>query len=561
QPLAEGEGTLARRREANRELRYDAHWSDPTIAEWLVSAPGSMEHLLVLGSRPALPAGEAADLIMSAEMTLLPGAELWADGQVQREAFATVGHLEIRQPGEATTLILDPIVAYEMDRRAERVAGRYELRPAGSPGHWLVEVRTPATWWLAPERNYPAAIDPRVHVLQPDGAPGLGTAFVSSPTNAYESSGAIRLGPYLSHDEVTRGYVQFNTMPAMLTNNPMYIASAKLLVAPSGYWASNHRTCYDILANCSSLSAWTESFLFSTGFNKDIELQYLGSCPGNGCIVDLADTNFTMSFAASPENGNVIGGVRTLEVPPSSTDGEIQEPPDVQPDVYRPLNGDPVFWEWDVTSAIQGWYQELYDHGSTGAPTFMLRLDPTQLCPPGPYENEAETAAITCAALKIVAENIQLVIDYEPLLLNAAIDPVTSKNHLTNTMGVPSYNPGVFDSAQIVDQDLQTTGHLYRLQDNDSGQTQWRAIAVRGDHLVDPAPNSGVGLALWQYPTFAGDDPTRLQVALGDPADTQLLFIDEWQAVANSADLRAEVTAATEETPVNREARDTAANY
>ncbi|MCB0009643.1 MAG: hypothetical protein KDE04_24425, partial [Anaerolineales bacterium] len=343
--------------------------------------------------------------------------------------------------------------------------------------------------------------------------------------------------------------------------NPMYIASAKLLVAPSGYWASNHRTCYDILANCSSLSAWTESFLFSTGFNKDIELQYLGSCPGNGCIVDLADTNFTMSFAASPENGNVIGGVRTLEVPPSSTDGEIQEPPDVQPNVYRPLNGDPVFWEWDVTSAIQGWYQELYDHGSTGAPTFMLRLDPTQLCPPGPYENEAETAAITCAALKIVAENIQLVIDYEPLLLNAAIDPVTSKNHLTNTMGVPSYNPGVFDSAQIVDQDLQTTGHLYRLQDNDSGQTQWRAIAVRGDHLVDPAPNSGVGLALWQYPTFAGDDPTRLQVALGDPADTQLLFIDEWQAVANSADLRAEVTAATEETPVNREARDTAANY
>jgi hypothetical protein len=551
EPLAEGEGPAAQRDDSGRLLRYEDGWSDPAVAEWLVSEAGSLEHLLVLDERPDAP-GSSQALVMSAELKLSPGAELWADGQKQTGPFSTNGHLEIRQPDQESGLALAPILAYEVDDMTDAVAGEYVLRPGGEPGTWLVEVRTPWSWWADPDRAYPAAIDPRITVMRTTGALGSGTVYISNKPNLpWVANGTMTLGPTYAHDELTRGYVQFNTMPALLTNNqPMVISQATLRVAANGYSAPDHGYCFPSF-QCSPGEEYTNQlFLFSNGFQMNTELHYLGSCPGDpGCNgLDLENPNYSTGWPG-PEGALV--DKRPLVIPKATQKGELSAWAAGEHGVFRQVHGELSYAEFDVTDQIQSWYNALYGpSGPTGGrPAFMLRLDPSIVCPPGPYADNNELAAKKCAALHIASENVQLIIDYQQLELPAG-------QTLTNTLGAPSYNPGVFGAPEVVNGDWQTTNHLYEL--SDPGGTRWRAVAARGDHLEIPAADSGIGLQLWQYPlsdNSAADQP--LAESSLDPYFTHVLFVDERHAPGGTADLRAAVEAAAPE----RDAMDTDANY
>jgi hypothetical protein len=547
QPLPEGDGPAAQRDASGRLLRYEDGWSDPAVAEWLISEAGSLEHLLVLNERPAAPAGSQV-LVMSAELKLSPSAELWAEGEKQTGPFSTAGHLEIRQPDQESGLVLAPILAYEVDDMTDSVAGEYVLRPGDTAGTWLVEVRTPWSWWADPGRVYPAAIDPRMVVLRTSGQFGYGTAFVSSYFNAFDASGRMRLGPYFTYDEETRGYIQFNTMPAMLTSNsPQYIVSATLRVHPAGYWAPKHYVTNPFTGEWAGYT-----FGFHDGFQVNTQLNWVGSCPEdpacNGLDLD-SSTPPVHTWATSPVGGPVaVDPFQPLVAPKHTEDTTLYQPADLHHDIYRPLHAAPIYTRWDVTAYIEDWYQRLYGASTTGRPLFMLQL--VDACPhAGPYVDDQEKNARKCTALDLAPENFQLIIDYQQPELPAA-------STMTNTLGAPSYHPAIFGGSEVVNGDWQTTNHLYKL--TDPGDTRWRAVAARGDHLEEPAAGSGIGLQLWQYPLSAGSSPGKpLASSNLDHSFTHVLFVDERHAPGGSADLRAAIEAVAPE----RDAMDTDANY
>ena len=523
----ERDAPLPRQEKGGRVLQYAAGWSDSTIAEQLVSAPGSLEHSLILQARPQVT-GTPDQLILQAELRLLPGTSLWANGKLQTASFVTDDGLEIRDAEGETALVFDPIVAYEQADAAISIPGEYALFPAEENHSWTVHIRTPWSWWADPARRYPALIDPRIRVQRSGGAFGYGTAFVSDVTNQFVG-GRMRLGNYFQYDEKTRGYVQFNIMPSLPMNaGPMYIQKATLRVTPAAYWGPAHGYS----------NVYNQTYSFGDGFQVDADVAYIGACPHDSACNGLDLNNGaapSLIFDTSPISSPI--GKLPLVVDKHHEAEEQIEPQAVNQNVYRKLPN-PVATEIDVTSDIDGWYTNLYNGDTADGPTFMLKLSEGCLSA-APYLGSKEKDALKCAAFDIPVGNIELLIDYAPLQLMPG-------HSYFNDQGVPSANADLFGAqetfATVTGVDLQTTHHQYRLGD-DPNTKHWRAVAARGDHGVAPVFKSGVGLEIWQYPLPAsGDLPKMLPRTNVDGSETQLLFIDEHTAPVPLGDLRAAVT-------------------
>ena len=80
--------------------------------------------------------------------------------------------------------------------------------------------------------TYPVVRDPTMYVKRSTGfADGL--AWVRGTADFAYTLGDINLGSHLpQYNTRTRGYVQFNSLPALLSNAPVQVISASLDVEP-----------------------------------------------------------------------------------------------------------------------------------------------------------------------------------------------------------------------------------------------------------------------------------------------------------------------------------------
>jgi hypothetical protein len=498
-------------------LHYAGNWSDPTLAEAWISAAGSLEHQLLLTAAPQSQ-GAPLYLEMRATLTLLPNMTLWADGEIQSGAFETAGALEVRDASGESGMIFDPVLAFEQNQPEVVVAGHYSVTPGEKPNIWIVGVRTPWPWWNAAERSYPAVIDPTMKVLKSSGhANGMawvGKGFdlgngVKNPDSQDLNfkPGYMVLGEFAGEPgpaQPYRGYMQFNSMPAWLTNPMVQITEAWLDVTPSSFRLPYYH--------------WEGPDWDEFSISHSATLYSLGICPGADCppgfsLVNGANLN-SFNWNNSPQGVSL--GNQTLKHP-------------------KPKGGgSKLTSSWNVTGAIQSWYSHWYQQPSPrpkDGPMFRLTanadcrffyvLDFNQ-------QRVFGARVPDCTRLILGPDDVHLRISYEAkdLVLN-------SGDSVLNTTSVPSFAEGIF----------QDSNHQYDLVVPSGNTPHWRGIAVRGNHAVQPAPATRADLKLFDYSSG--------QVALANGAtlakdETTFVLIDDHSANSTfirTADLRAEVVA------------------
>ena len=507
-------------------LDYPASWSDPRLAERIISAPGSVEHLLVLNGPPhAAPAAEFLEL--RATLKLLPNSTLWADGAQQAGVFQTTGALEIRDQQGRPALVLDPVRAYEQHDAQRATAGTYSLQPGDKAGIWIVGLRTPLRWWNEATRQYPAVIDPTMHVFNPTGY-GAGMAWVDNADTT--GFGKILLGAYNlgnggpNGSTNTHGYIQFNTMPALISapgSNPLVaITDAQLDIGASIYnlpHYDNADSNWDILVN-----------------QPPTSLKYLGGCPNNcGGFTLGGGAPASLTYAGTAMGADVaVSPHYVLTIGPN-----------------KPNNSAKAF-PWDVTTEIRSWLNQRYDPATPspfGGPTFSLAMDKTCNWLGDFTEDDNWMHVPQCTSAKILPENVRLRISY-------SAKPLALGQTFFNAPGVPSYVEKTFDLATLD----QTTNHQFALAAN-TGTPGWRAVAVRTNHALTPATAGSAALRLLSYNNPAG--PTVLTTGTTQGKDqTSFVLIDDHSpsGIGNAGiDLRAEVIASNQ----NDFASDPGRNY
>ncbi|MBN2002233.1 MAG: BACON domain-containing protein [Anaerolineae bacterium] len=486
--------TFAQKRDEDRVLRYEDNWSDPSLSEEIVSAPNSLEHLLIL-SEPPQVWGKPAYLEMQATLKLLFGAELWAHGQVQTETFQTTGGLEIRDAAGNVALVFDPILAFEQQRPAFAVAGSYVARPSGEPNTWIIGVRTPWDWWVDPSRQYPAVIDPTIHVLKPTGYSN-GMAWVANPTGANPDTpdsnlqfGKMVLGSWYNSGQY-QNFVQFNSMPFLLSNDPVSLTAAYLDIEPS----------YLMMPYYSESEVDWEMLQMQ----QNVKLYNLGQCPGNcgGFSLTTAPSGFNWN---NVPQGTLIGTL-PVAAPPAKGGGQT------------------VTTTWDVSNIVRTWNQQT--PRPADGPAFRLVGDTN--CPYESFNGDYAYGIPQCVRLVVPPGGARLRIEYEalPLLFN--------QNYL-NFPGVPSFSEGVFEN----------TGHQYDLTIT-AGADHWRAVAARGNHAITPGLPTWTGLKLLDY---GGTNPVELVNGTVQKADrTAVVLMDDHNPdnTLGAADLKVEVTASNQ---------------
>lgn len=479
-----------------RLLRYAGGWTLAGLSELIASAPGYVEHSLVLD---AAPVADVADhLELRATLTLQPGATLWADGVRQAGPFRTAGALSVHDRSGSEALRLEPVIAYEQKRPEVLVPGEYAGRPGDAPGEWILSVRTPWAWWSAADRRYPAVLDPQMRVLTSTGY-SSGLAWVNDFTPAgfnfnpspgyYRFSNRMILGSSGSAAQ-SNGYVQFNAMPFMPTNNPVQVSAARLEIVPgyqhTPYYELDDGPDYEQLKLQFSTAMWpvqscldpsADANCFSLSDNR------------------LADTAFNWNNRpAAPANPDI--GTLSLESESSGGKG--------------------LPYQWDVTAAVQEWYSTAHPRPAHGPMFGLARTDPS--CTVWHSQMDAG-AAITvpyqvprCTRIQVTAGNARLLVDYSAIVLPDQGD------NLLNRPGVPSYAE---DAAG--EEIFAETNHQYQVK---TGSGKWIGVAARGDHaagapaavpvqaalkLVDP--NGGTlgdgdeGLGITSWVTVDGRNP------------------------------------------------------
>lgn len=525
---------IANRREDGRVLHYPDAWSDPHLAEQIVSAPGSVEHLLVLNAPPTPPPFEGGSrrgggtptfLELRATLRLWPGTTLWADDRQRSAAFHTAGALELRDAEGRVVVVFDPVRAFEQEAPEKAVAGEYTAQPGAEPGTWTVGARTPWSWWQDPARHYPAVIDPTMRVLRTtgDGTAGMAwvdppaTEVVDSPNPGFYQLGQIVLGSVQGISEQYRGYLQFNALPAALTNNtPSKIISASLTVTPY-YWAFPWYEDADI--------DWDEKNVSVPARLADVP----GCDPAAPTCFSLRDnrlSNPSFSWSNRPVE-TAVYPKQNLTVGPLNSGGK----------------GKPT--TWDVTTVVANWYNQQPQPGH--GPAFAIwRLD--KLCeysvtymqshPIVPkkvgimYVDQSEQVK-RCMRFGIDPGGAQLKITYEP------IDLGPTGINLLNAPGVPSYFDGVFEE----------TNHLYDLQTTSGA---WYGVAVRGDH--DPVYTATVPVATELKVRHQGESIADGPAGAGV---TSFVLLDGRTPSLPGAPLQAEVI----RNPANDFPNDQARNY
>jgi hypothetical protein len=492
---------FAQKREDGRVLRYAGGWSDPSLAEEIVSAPDSLEQALILSQPPRLDRlsgfGTPDYLEMRATLKLLPGAELWADGQRQAEAFETAGGLEVRNAAGTATLVFDPVLAFEFEQPDVAVGGTYIARPGDEPGVWTIGLRTPWRWWIDPARRYPAVIDPTMHVLRTTGY-GDGIAWVANGSSGNPDTtdqalhfGEMVLGSWAGTGRYS-GYVQFNSIPYMLTNAPISVTHAYLDVEPS-----HVRMPY--------YSGWEGIDFEMYPTQHTATLYDLGQCPGD-C------NGFSLVSEPVGYDWNTV---------PTGT-----------PSFAKPLAGPALkgsgktsITTWDVTDMVRTWNQQ--NPRPDDGPAFRLTVDTN--CPTSNFEGESAKHVRKCTRLVIPAGNVRLRIEYDEL-------PIAVNESFLNSPGVPSFYDGVFEEG--------TTSHAYDLA-IPAGPVHWRAAAVRGNHAIQPALPTRTGLKLVDH---GSGDVDLVNGTVQGADQTAVVLIDEHNPnnLIEAADLWAEVTASND---------------
>ncbi|MFQ5857676.1 MAG: hypothetical protein ACE5LU_18885, partial [Anaerolineae bacterium] len=508
-------------REGGRVLHYAGGWSDKNLAEEITSAPGSVEHQLVLAGPPRAD-GTPAFLELQATLELLPGMTLWADGRQRPGAFRTTGALEIRDQAGEPAIIFDPVRAYEQEAQHVAVAGEYVAAPGDKPGHWTVGVRTPWRWWHDPARRYPAVIDPTMHVLLTIGY-GNGLAWVSqnkggtdNPDPGHYQLGRALLGSTNNSDQYS-GYMQFNAMPALLTNHPTKVEQATLVVTPQ----RQGRVGYEF--DPDDDIDWSEKSI-----SHPVKLWPVSRQPQDPNRVPLCDWHdltpvncFTLIDDRIGINPNTFNWDSRPEGDGAPKTGTLT----IGPKKGNSRKGEPT--SFDVTQEIRDWYDESPqpEHG----PAFTLHFTDAS-CPfsksflDSDYIPPDDNSVVPrCFRFKITPGNAQLLITYTALELQAG-------SNLLNAPGVPSYLDGIF-----VD-----TNHLYDLKPP-AGPARWRAVAVRGNHALDwttPVPvTAGVNVKYEK-----ADGSLELLAEGGSfKEDTSYVFIDGHNPSISSETLKAEV--------------------
>jgi hypothetical protein len=522
---------FARRSAAGTSLDYAGGWSDPSISERIDSAPGSLEHSLVL-SQPPRGDGATRFLELRASLKLLPGATLWADGSPARPG-ARADSLEVRNQDGQTALVFDPVLAFEQNSAQAATAGEYRLAATERSDTWTVSLRTPWSWWSAAERQYPAVIDPTMHVLTTTGY-GTGLAWVANPGSYIDPiSGQpvivnpdtqdknfhfdkLVLGSYYNSGPY-RGYIQFNSIPLMLTNAAISITHAEMDVTPSGgrmpYYSFPEGDFPD----------WEEQSI-----QRDATLYSLGQCPGQCGGFSLTSQPNGFSWD-SPIGSPTSLGAKPLKIPPTKT------------------GGTPTTTSWDVTTSLRTWNKQV--PRPANGPMFMLKLNTN--CTHASFEDDNGAYVPGCTRFVIPSGNIQLRIDYDAVPLNFS----GAGSNLLNGVGVPSYLKDVFEES--------TTNHQYDL--NDTGAARWQALAVRGNHrLNDPAPTPAkTGLRIYDYSDPANPQPLMSNIGAQAADVTSFALIDRHNSGSqiSSRNLKAEVTASDQNSFPSDEKRNYRIHY
>ncbi len=525
---------FAQQRPDGRALHYSGGWSDPTVGEAILSAPGSLEHALVLAA-PLRANGAPQWLEMQATLRLLPGATLAADGHPVSGPVQSAETLEIRAADGRTALIFAPVRAFEETRPAVAVNGAYAVRPTDQPDAWLVSVRTPWAWWTDPARVYPTVLDPIITVQRPTGW-GEGLAWVRSTGDKAYTLGELRLGAHLpDYNTESRGYVQFNSLPALLSNAPLQVTAAYLDVEPTDLFIPQYSY------KGKGFTDWD-----SVTIGRQATLAYVGACPDDPACNDfsLHDDRLTDpgDYHWDNQPTAVDVGAQTLKVGPIKSAG----------------NAKPTLTTWDVTAQIQSWYAAWFDQPNPRpGPTFQLRFSDT--CPKaGPYvsgfvNGKAQfdsNLVPQCTHFYIPPGKVSLRIEYTEL-------PLSLGDNLLNTPGVPSYTPLAGSSENL----FLNPNHLYALA-QPAGPARWRAVALRGNHDYDPVLPAWATLKLLDYTgvTSSGDEPVQLlNPKAQGPDQTTFFFVDDHLASSalDAADLRVEVVATAD----NDYAADQGRNY
>jgi hypothetical protein len=215
-------------------IRYAGSWSLPTLSEEVTAGPGQVEQRLVLSEQPSAQEGEW--LTLQALLHLLPGSQVYANGQVQETAFVTAGAVEIRDAQGGTPLVLVLPRALEQARPDAGVAGRYRLTPL-TEGLWQVAVDTPWSWWTDPQRVYPLVLDPHMQIKRPTEVAEVYSEWLCAwdPTPGDYNVPAVSVGCRPECPGAFRTLLRFGNLPTL---PPGYqVEKAELLVAPvRGYY-------------------------------------------------------------------------------------------------------------------------------------------------------------------------------------------------------------------------------------------------------------------------------------------------------------------------------------
>jgi hypothetical protein len=391
--------------------------------------------------------------------------------------------------------LFDPVLAFERERPSIAVKGTYTARPSDEPGTWTIGLRTPWQWWTDPDRRYPAAIDPTMHVLRSTGY-NRGMAWVVDGQSGNPDStdhslhfGEMVLGSWQASSQY-KGYVQFNSIPFMLTNAPISVTHAYLDIEPS-----HVRMPY----YSGSGVDWE---MHST--QHDATLYNLGQCPGNCNGFSLVDYPDGFDWSNVPQGT------------------EVSKKPLVGPAPKG--GGQTTVSSWDVTTIVRSWNQQ--NPRPADGPAF--RLTAHTYCPFSSFTGMWSMWVPACTRLVIPPDGARLRIEYDEL-------QIADGQSFLNKPGVPSFYEGVFEEG--------TTTHQYDLAPSPS--LHWRAAAVRGNHDLEPALPTRTGLKLVdRFP-----DPVDLVNGTVQEADrTAVVLIDEHNPnnLIEAADLWVEVTASNE---------------